>query len=236
MADPHRYQESLGKCVCGLDRWHEAHFNGDRAAAGAAFESHKRQVDEKASWQRTLAPGMSVMISEDHPANDLAGQVGQVMSRSKGEIEVKTPSRQVHVKIQWVCPVPLPEPPPRFASQEEADRWLEDAAREMGLKTDPDVPQFATQAEADEWLEAQQRLKTRDPYVPPTWRWDQQPNNGNVEWVMPDGTIRRATAAYAQHVQQLVGQQRTIQGQQPQLIVMDEAQEFDIVDPYRDDQ
>lgn len=235
MAEPHRYEEYLGKCRCGLDRWHAAHFNGDGVAAAAAFDQHKRGVDSWLEWQRTLAPGMAVMVSENHPKPNLAGVVGRVVSvsRSNGRVEtvgVKLPGSEINLQVQWVCRVPLPDAPPKFNTPEEADRWLEDTAREMGLKVGPDVPQFASQEEADEWLEAQERAKNGDPYVPPSWRWDEASSSG-AEWVLPNGRKGQTSGAYERS--RALKKIQRVQGQQAQLIVMDE--QADIIDPYVDD-
>lgn len=246
MAEPHRYTEMGGKCQCGLDRWHEAHFNGDRVAAGAAFEQHRMRHDREVAWQRSLAPGDPVMISENHPKPELAGAIGKITNVSKSTdgmctVGVKLSGTEINVRLQWVQEVPLPAAPPKFSSPEEADRWLEDTAREMGLKTGPDVPQFATQEEADEWLEAQQRLKSRDPYVPPSWRWDQQPASG-AEWTLSNGQVARQSGAYVRQQMSKVRKNESgggIRGVAPSQIIIDEVAKFVedemIIDPYADD-
>lgn len=55
---------------------------------------------------------------------------------------------------------------PQFDSQEAADQWLEDRAKEMGVQTEPTVPFFISPEEAEEWLERQ----AGEPYVPKMWK------------------------------------------------------------------
>lgn len=237
--DPHRYQEQLGKCVCGKDRWHPEHFNGDGAAAKVAMEDHRRRNDYIRSWLQGLTVGAPVQVKDDHPSSDLAGMVGNVTAIEREAhkpaiVTVRFKHREVSVKSQWLMPPPLPDKPPKFASQEEADRWLEDTAKEMGIRTEPVVPRFNTPEEADEWMRRQQG----EPYVPPGWVPDPDPDGDDARLlkllqqaippgqaiITQGGSLTRATLRNA------------IKGAQVRGVYYDEAaaitSDDDVIDPY----
>lgn len=223
----HRYVDQLGNCgTCGKNRWHAEHFNGDGQAAALAMEQHRQSVIARNEFVRNLKPGDPVLVVDDHPSSDLQGMTGNVVAvEDQGPnrpriVTVKFRHKTVAIKSQWLQAVPLPEPPPKFTSQEEADRWLEDTAREMGIKVEPDVPRFTSPEEADEWMRRQQG----EPYVPPSWQ-------STGDKLVDD--LAFAVGASTQPLKMAMLKNR--RGQHPQMVILDEAQmatDDDIVDPY----
>lgn len=204
-------------------RYIPVHFNGDVAATQLAYTKATNDQVAHDKWKRDLRIGDPVQVKDDHPKADIAGAVGTIVefSFTSGDkfAVVKFRAQQVGIALKWLIPPRLPEAPPKFASQEEADRWLEDTARELGLKTEADVPQFATQAEADEWLEEQQRLKSGEPYVPRSWLGNEVPvydQDGRLIG-MSVGPGKYSIPAFPK-----VG----IEGQRPQMYIYDEAAEY----------
>lgn len=242
----HRYSESFGKCgTCGKDRWHPEHFNGDGEAARLAMESFRKYKTDLADWLSKLAVGAPVQVKDDHPTQAMQGMVGNVTAIQREMhkpdiVTVRFRDREVAVKSQWLVPPPLPEPPPRFASQEEADQWLEDTAKEMGIRTEPIVPKFSSPEEADEWMRRQQG----EPYVPPSWQPDSDPDSELDQRIFallqksikPMNDVGRAAAFGTTAHQALEATMKKVRGPHPQMVILDEAAQMttddDVIDPY----
>ena len=178
----HPFVQGVGdECAtCGDSRFNSTHFNGDARLAQAAAERHRKVVAEREEWQDAIHAGSYVQVRDDHPREELRGRTGTVQgdpfmgstsmtSRGRGT-EQKMASVKFappHVQV-LTLPVRMLQPSvrftevPTFDSPEEADKWLEDTAKEMGVSLDPLVPRFTDPAEADEWM----RRQAGDPYVP----------------------------------------------------------------------
>lgn len=214
-AGNHRYDELYGHCsVCGRDRYQVEHFNGDAEAAKLALDRHTTQQRERERWVRELTVGQPVMVGDDYPTPAMQGMVGQVVELTTGPqgakyAQVKFPNAfgQYAIALKWLVAVPLPEPPPKFTSQDEADRWLEDTAKEMGLRTERRVPHFSSPEEAEEWMERQ----AGEPFVPPSWL------------AGPADTI---DARMFRLLQQAIVPASGRRGPSHSLVILDEVQDF----------
>lgn len=181
----HRYDPLGGQCRCGKHKYHAEHFNGDGELAGEAYKAHLARQQNHVAWLADLSAGDFAQVRLGDYDQFFAGRdnriVKVVQRGSDGTIRqssgdgrdflVRTP-RSTEIDTWWCNSNVLEQAqmpiPPKFASIDEADEWLERNAVEFGFDPGPkpEQPMFDTQEEADEWL----RRNAGDPFVPASWQ------------------------------------------------------------------
>lgn len=187
---PHRFSALGPDCVCGLGRYTAVHFNGDAelaltAKTQAALDSANRRI-----WEGRLKVGSRVQVSEDHPRDELVGRTGTIrqITKSGGNSELSAVieftgpvDSTLNIPVRYLQEIQIRTEVPEFESQDQADKWMADRAKELGIverkRRKRRVPIFDSQEEADEWM----RKQAGEAYVPPSWRSTEE---------LLDGTIR----------------------------------------------
>lgn len=162
----HPFQPATGAalCVCGKNWWNEEHFGDDRLAAKDAYVEWQRELVELA---REVTLGTRVRVRWHVPQARLANLTGFVtyVERHSGmdgrpngngfctvqfdPTEADEAPLPTNVNFAYLARIPLEVP--TFASQEEADAWLE-AHNPVPEPPRGGIPRFQCQEEADRWL------------------------------------------------------------------------------------
>lgn len=221
--DPHAgvvSDSAFTNCVCGKNRYHQEHFEGDRMAAASAYrrrndppcvtcggpailgqalcsncqseaglsqvraehevalrelqEEFKRRVvqveaetDAVLRWREGLRTGVRVQVVKGHPSGpSFSGRLGTVAEPvfsqqlpQHGTVIVELDATVDAARWRGALLAdhlmpPKATPPPTFASQEEADAWLEAETRRLHPELLPKP--LRTQEEVERWLAEQE--------------------------------------------------------------------------------
>lgn len=155
----HDYVQGVGEeCLtCHCSRWNVQHFDGSQVAATEARLFYSETRRSLVDWRTRIVPGDRVQVVGDYYRAEWRGLIGRVVSMNPGNtvesIVMKVGNDHYQITTHYLQPPFVNLQVPDFSSVEEADEWLEDRARELGVQTEPDVPFFGSLQEARDWLE-----------------------------------------------------------------------------------